>query len=107
MDKMDRRAAKAQWRERKEDWAIASVRIGAGVWLKLTPDPASFENRVRFMLRQGAGLGGDMQTAWTDTQAITVEVVERLDPNLSALARERVGAARLAHWAEILGARII
>lgn len=103
----DRRAAKTTWRERRLDWAIVAVRIGDAVWLKLTPDPAAFENRTRFMLRQGHGPGRDMQTAWEAAQAVTVEVMERLDPDLTEFARERVGAARLAHWAGTLDARVI
>lgn len=107
MKEPDRRAAKTAWRERRLDWAIVAVRIGAGVWLKLTPDPAAFENRTRFMLRQGNGPGRDMQAAWEGARAVTVEVVERLDPDLTEFARERAGAARLEHWAEALGARVI
>lgn len=107
MDKLDRRTAKVAWRERKLDWAIAAVRIGDQVWVKLTPDPAAYENRIRFMLRQGAGPSRDMQAAWSAVQSVTVETVERLDPDLSDLARERIGEARLTHWTETLGGRAI
>ncbi|GKY89068.1 hypothetical protein [Sinisalibacter aestuarii] len=104
--KLDRRAAKAAWRERKADWAVTSMRIGDSVWVKLTPDPVALENRLRFMLKQGgAGLAPGMVAACKAHGEVNFEVLERLDADLSDLARERVGEARLAHWQAALGAR--
>lgn len=97
--KEDRRAAKAAWRERKQEWAVVSVQIGVRVWVKLTPDPAALENRLRFMLKQGGtGLAPGMAAAWAEAGELRFAVLERLDTELSELARERIGAARLAHW---------
>lgn len=102
---VDKRAAKTAWRERKADWAVVAVHIGKAVWVKLTPTPEALENRLGFMLRQGgAGLPREMAAAVRDGGSLRLEVVERLDPKLSDLARERVGEERLDHWRETLGA---
>lgn len=107
MDKENRRAAKTAWREREERWEIVAIRIGAQVWVRLTPNAAALENRIGFMLRTGGGRGlaAGMAAGYAEAGEMRCEVVERLDEDLSPLARERVGAARLAHWAEALGAR--
>jgi hypothetical protein len=102
---IDKRAAKVAWRARKADWAVVSVRIGARTWLKLTPDPAAYENRMRFMLRQGgAGLAPGMAAAWRDAGAAAFTVLERLDPELGEMARARIGGERLAYWQAETGA---
>lgn len=102
--KADRRAVKAAYRERKQDWSICAVRIGGQAWVKLHPDPRAFENRIGFSLRQRGAPAPGMLAAWDSAGEVTVEVLERLDPKLSEMARERVGEARLAHWAAALGA---
>lgn len=107
-DKIDRRAAKVAWRARKGDWAVVSVRIGAQTWLKLTPDPLAFENRMRFGLRQGgAGLAPGMAAAWRDAGTAEFVVLERLDTELGEMARARIGAARLAHWQAETGVALL
>jgi hypothetical protein len=108
-DKIDRRAAKTAWRERKADWAVVALRIGGRTWLKLTPEPEAFGNRMRFMLRQGggAGLAPGMAEAWRQAGAVEIDVLERLDPALPEISRERVGAARLDHWQGVLGAALV
>ena len=103
---MDKRAAKAAYREKPQDWAICAVRIGAAAWVTLKPDVSALENRLGFMLRQGGEAAPGMRAAYAVAGAVTVEAVERLDPKLSALARETLAEARLAHWAGALGARV-
>lgn len=101
----DRRAAKAAWRERGADWTICALRIGDAVWLKSVPDAGAFERRIGFSLRSGGPAAPGMAAAYARAGAVTVEVVERLDPELSDMARETLLETRLADWAERLGAR--
>lgn len=103
--KMDRKAAKAAWLERKEDWSVIAVRIGESVWVTLKPDAKALENRLGFMLRQGGETTPGMRAAYAEAGELRVEVLERLDEDLSPMARERVGDERLEHWAAELGAR--
>lgn len=109
MAAIDKRAARAAWKEREADWAICAVRIGAAVWVKCVSDPAAFERRMSFMLRTGQGRGAapGMMEAFREAGGVTVEVVERLDTDLSDMARETAAKDRLAHWAQRLDARII
>lgn len=101
-----RRDAKAAYRDRKQEWAIVAVVIGEAAWLTLTPDAKALENRLGFMLRQGNGPMAAMNVAYREIGAIELEVLEKLDEALSPMARERVGKARLAHWADLRGADV-
>lgn len=103
--KADRKAAKSAYAERKEVWAVIAVRIGAAVWVTLKPDAKALENRLGFMLRQGGESAPGMRAAYGEAGTLEVEVLERLDEDLSPMARERVGEERLAAWAEELAAR--
>lgn len=105
-EKSDRRAAKAAYRERRQDWAICAVTIGDQAWVTLKPDAGALENRLGFMLRQGSEAAPGMGSAYAQAGEVALEVVERLDPKLSDMARERVGEARLAYWAQALGAKL-
>jgi hypothetical protein len=101
-----RRAAKAEYRERKQGWAIVAVKIGGQVWVTLSPNPQALENRLGFMLRQGAGPVAAMNEAYKEAGAVELELLKKLDEELSPLARERVGKEKLAYWAERLGAAV-
>ncbi|MEC7762227.1 MAG: hypothetical protein VX874_10000 [Pseudomonadota bacterium] len=106
VSKDQKRAAKAAWGERKADWSICAVRVGDAVWVKGVSDPAALERRLSFMLRTGGSNGAPagMQAAFHEAGVISVEVVEKLDEDLSAMARETAMKDRLAHWAETLNA---
>lgn len=104
MDKASRKAAKAAWAERRANWTIVAVRIGDRAWVTLTPDPAALERRLGFGMRTGAGGAPGMRAAYGEAGAVNVEALERLDTELSPLARERIGKERLAVWRERLGA---
>lgn len=106
VSKENRRAAKAAWIERKADWSICAVRVGDAVWVKSTSDPAALERRLSFMLRTGGSNGAPagMQAAYREAGAVRVEVVERMDEDLSPMARDTAVKERLAHWVETLGA---
>jgi hypothetical protein len=106
VSKDQKRAAKAAWSERKADWAICIVRIGAAMWVKAVSDAAALERRLSFVLRTGGANGAPagMQAAFREEGTVTVEVVERLDDGLSDMARETLVKDRIAHWADELGA---
>lgn len=106
MEKTDRRKARDAWKERKADWAIMAVRIGDGVWLKLVSDPAAFERRMGFTMRTGSAPLPDMAEAYRAAGTVEIEVVERLDPELSDMARDTEAEARMAHWKEELEAKV-
>ncbi len=101
-----RRAAKTAWRERKQDWVICAVRIGGSVWVELTPDARALENRIGFMLRQGSEAAPGMRAAYAAEGALSFEIVEKLEEDLSPFARERIGDERLKYWSAQLSARI-
>ncbi len=102
----DRRAARRAWVEREVTWTICAIRVGARVWVKCVSDPGALARKLGFMLRHGSrsGLAPGMAEADDGSGAVTVEVVETLDRDLSPMARETVAEARLAHWAGVLGA---
>lgn len=104
-DKTARRAAKQAWKDREPEWALCKVTVGSSVWVSVVADPAAFERRIGFTLRTGSAPSPDMAAAYREAGAVEVAVVERFDAELSAMARETHAAARLAHWAERLGAR--
>lgn len=102
----EKRAARAAYRDRDPKWAICVLRVGARAWVKCVADPAALERRMSFVLRHGRGRGAPagMAAAFAEAGALSLEVVETLDPDLSAMARETRIKARLAHWAAALGA---
>ena len=105
--KADRRAAIDAYKERTSDWAICAIRIGDHLWLKAVADPAAFERRMSFTLRTGSALTPDMAEAFRHAGQFTLDVLERLDPELSDMARETAIKDRLAHWAQDTGGRAL
>lgn len=106
MDDKARRAAKAAFAERKAEWAICVVRIGAARWVTVKPDAAALDRRLGFSLRSGGAGAPGMREAFAGAGEVRVDVVERLDDTLSPMARDRLAQKRLAHWAETLGATL-
>ncbi|WP_212523943.1 GIY-YIG nuclease family protein [Actibacterium sp. MT2.3-13A] len=104
-----RRAAMAAYRERRQRRGVFAVRHEASgaVWLGTSPDLDMAANRIFFSLRSGGWAGRDLAEAWRAQggEGFRFEVVEVLDDDLAPLARERLAAARLAHWMVELGAR--
>lgn len=102
-----RQAAIDAYKERKADWAIVAVRIGTSTWLKAVADPAAFERRMSFTLRTGSALTPDMAAAFRDAGQFSLDILERLDPELSDMARETRIKDRLAHWSTEIGGRAL
>ncbi|WP_375691467.1 hypothetical protein [Pseudooceanicola sp. LIPI14-2-Ac024] len=99
---VDKRAARAAWKDRTEAWVIYAARTGGQVWVGISNDVAAAENRLGFTLRQGQCRVPGMQAAFDDT--LDVEVLEELDPELGPMARQEVARVRRDAWAAELGA---
>jgi hypothetical protein len=108
MEKKDRKAALAAYRERKVEPGIYAVRCGASgeVWVGRAQDLPAVRNRIFFTLRQGSSPHRTLQAAWNTHGAdgLAFEVLEVLDPEELELAFERALKDRHAHWLERLGA---
>ena len=89
MDRSDRKAAVAAYREQKTAAGVCAVRCAADgrAWLmdSLTVDVC--QNRLWFELRQGAHRDRSLQAAWTahGEAAFAFEIVARLPPDTSPL----------------------
>ncbi|WP_226573667.1 GIY-YIG nuclease family protein [Acuticoccus sediminis] len=108
MDRMERRAAIAAYKERKTPAGIYAVRCTTTgeCWVGSTPNLEAIENRMRFTLGQGINLNRRMQAAWKEEgeAAFTFERVETLDEELTGRDRDRALKESLALWAEELDA---
>jgi hypothetical protein len=99
---IDKRAARATWKEREVVWCIYAARIGGQCWVGVTSDLTAARNRLAFSLKMGKAPVAAMQAAWDG--ALEVDELERLDPELSDLRRGDVAKERRAAWAAELGA---
>lgn len=106
---MDRRAIRTAYRERPADAGIFAFRGPApgAVWVGGSPTLGSIENRLRFTLRHGPHRAPGLTEAWAAAggAGFVFEVLERLDPELSPMARGDALKERAAHWQTALGAR--
>lgn len=102
---MDRKAALAAYRERKQEWQVYAVEIGAQSWVGVAPDLGAVRNRLGFTLRQGSAPVPGMQEAFNAVGAVEVRALETLDSDLGALARETEAKAARDRWCAALGAR--
>ena len=107
----DRKQAVRDYREREVIAGIFAVRCATSgqTWVGRAPDLSTIQNRIWFTLRQGGNPHRALQAAWNahGADAFTFEVVEELDPDTFASARDRLLKGRLAHWAESLDAAVI
>lgn len=108
MDRMQRKAALAGYRERKVEPGIFAVRCKASgeVWAGRAPDLSTVRNRIFFTLRQGSSPHRLLQAAWNahGADSFAFEVIEVLDPEELGLGLERELKSRHAGWASRLGA---
>ena len=111
MTTLDKKAARAAWKERKVAAGIYSVRCSATgeVWLGATPDLATVEGRLWFDLKQGRHRSRTMQAAWNahGPDAFACREVEQVTDETEPLFRDRLLKERLAHWCAELGAERI
>ncbi|MBS8225049.1 hypothetical protein [Vannielia litorea] len=99
---IDKRAARAAYKESPDRWVIYAARTGGRCWVGATPNLPAAENRLRFQLKMKSCTVPGMQAAHDGTLA--VEVLDELDARLGPLARSEAVKARRSAWAVQLGA---
>jgi hypothetical protein len=110
MNREDRKAAVAAYKERKPVAGVFVVRCTAGgQWVGAAPDLATIWNRVSFALRQGAATPASLQAAWREhgADAMSFAVLEEVDQDDLAFGRDRALRKRRDHWCATLGAEAI
>jgi hypothetical protein len=108
VERIDRKAAISAYKERKPVAGVYVVRCAATgeQWVGTSPDLATVWVRRSFSLRQAADPNRSLQAAWNahGENKFTFAVLEELDPEALAFARERTFRERLLHWRDSLGA---
>ncbi|MCR8723847.1 GIY-YIG nuclease family protein [Frigidibacter sp. ROC022] len=100
---MDRKQARADFLERKPDAGIYALRLRAGLWVGAASRLTAAENRLRFTLSTGTERNPALAAAYADEGDFSFEVLETLDPKLSAMRRQDLLKERLAHWLDKTG----
>jgi hypothetical protein len=107
----DRKAAVAAYKEQKTAAGIYAVRCvpSGACWVGRAPNLSTIQNRLWFSLRQGGNPHRSMQEAWRThgQDAFTFEVVEPIEDEALAYARDSILKERLLHWAGELKAETI
>lgn len=109
MEKLNRRQAVRDYKERKVPMGIYAVRcaVTGEAWVGRSPNLPQQKNRIWFGLRQGGHPNRALLSAWTahGEAAFSFEVLEVLDDEgLGDLGRDSLMKDRDAHWREALGA---
>ena len=111
MQRVDRKAAAAAYKERKVAAGVYAVRcVPTGQrWLGKAVDLARVQNGLWFGLRLGTSPFRTLQAAWnTHGEAgFVLEEIERLANDVEPIARDRVLKERLQHWRVELLAAVI
>ena len=111
MEKPDRKAALAAYRERKAVAGIYAVRCASTgeCWVGATRDIEKIWNRVAFSLRSGASPHRNLQAVWNEQGAanFSFEALERLEAETLEFARDKALSERAAEWRARLGAATI
>ena len=109
MDKKDRKAKLADFKERKPAAGIYAIRCTASgeTWVGSAPDLSTIGNRHWFTLRQGQHRQRDLQQAWTANgeAAFAFEIVETFADDGSAPASFGALRDRVQQWANRLEAQ--
>jgi len=109
MDRLSRRDAIRDYKERKVSCGIYAVRCVAtgDSWVGQSKNLDQQKNGIWFGLRQGGHPNPRLRAAWAEhgESAITFEVLETIeDDGLSAYARANLLKERDVHWRAQLGA---
>ncbi len=108
---IDRKAAIAAYKDRAVNAGVFAFRCGASgaVWVGASQTLGTIENRIRFTLRMGGNRTPGLPEAWAATagEGFAFEVLEQLDPEMGAIARDTALKARVAFWREALTAQPI
>ena len=109
MDRLSRRQALTDYKERKVSRGIFAVRcaVSGEAWVGASQNLDQQQNRIWFGLRQGGYPNPALKAAWAKhgEAAFSFEVLEMIeDADLSAYARDSILKDRAAHWRAELGA---
>lgn len=111
MERTDRKAAIAAYKERKVAAGIYSLRCMATgqCWVGRAPDLSTIENRLRFALRHDANMRASLRVAVREhgVSSIGFEVLERFEEDDLPYERERFLRRRVDHWKAELGAETV
>src|SRR3954470_25027039 len=109
MDKLSRRQAVRDFRERKTARGVFALRCTATgqVWVSASRNLDQQPNSIWFGLRSGGFGNAAAQAAWREhgEAAFAFEVLEAFDDeDLSPIGRADLAKARAGHWREALAA---
>ena len=111
MERSDRKAATAAYRERNSVAGVYVVRCAetGQQWVGAAPDLSTVWTRRSFSLRQGAETNRSLQAAWNEhgADSFAFEILEKVDLEKLTYGRDRAVKERVAHWRETLGAAAI
>ena len=102
MNRQDRKAAIAAYKERKSAWGVYAVICSAtgDAWVGRSGHVDTQQNGLWFALRLGKSLYPSLQTAWTQhgEQAFRFEELERLRDDFPEITRLDEVKKRQALW---------
>jgi hypothetical protein len=105
---IDKKAAKAAYRERKSVAGLYAVRCGATgqVWVAYTPTIDAVQNRLWFTLRQKNHPDTALQRAWNEQggAGFAFEELERVKDDDLSFTGDGALKDRAAAWRKKLGA---
>jgi hypothetical protein len=111
MQRVDRKAAVAAYKERKIVAGIYAVRcVPTGQrWLGKAVELSRVQNGLWAGLRMGTSYFKTLQAAWNEhgEAAFVLEEIERFPDDVEPIARPRVLKERLEHWRDELGAEVL
>ena len=111
MERAQKRAAIAAYKERKSVAGIYAVRCTASgqIWVGRALDLDKVWNRIGFTLRGGASPHRALQAAWNahGAAAFSFEAIERLEEEKVAFARDSTLNERMSFWRARLRAAAI
>jgi len=111
MDRTNRKAAVAAYKERKIVAGIYAVRcVPTGQrWLGKAAELSRVQNGLWAGLRMGTSYFKTLQAAWNEhgEENFVLEEIERLPDDVESIAQARVLKERLDYWRQELQAQVI
>jgi len=111
MDRSERKAAVAAYKELPLDWGVYAVRCSATgqTWVGGSRHLSKQQNGLWFALRMNGCRRPTLQASWTANgeAAFSLELLEQLPADTPAIARVRLLKERTAHWLAALGAEAL
>jgi hypothetical protein len=108
MDRQDRKAAIAAYKERKVEAGVFAVRCTATgeAWVGTAADVSTIRNRLWFALGHGSHPVRSLQDAWNahGADAFSFEVLDRVDPDAPPHVRDDELRQAAELWRAELGA---